>query len=151
MATVKDILDSKGRVIHSISPDATVFEALQKMADAHVGALLVIPEDNMVEGIISERDYARKIILSDKTSKQTKVREIMSSEVIYVDINRTTDECLALMTTQRVRHLPVFNKEELVGVISIGDVVKATIDDKEFYIDQLITYINSRPVVNTDK
>ncbi len=151
MATVKDILDSKGRVIHSISPDATVFEALQKMADARIGALLVIGSDEMVEGILSERDYARKIILSDRTSKQTKVREIMSTEVIYVDTTRTTDECLALMTTQRVRHLPVFDKEELAGVISIGDVVKATIDDKEFYIDQLITYINSRPMINTDK
>jgi CBS domain-containing protein len=151
MATVKDILDTKGRVIHSISPDATVYAALQKMADARIGALLVIGGDEMIEGIISERDYARKIILSDRTSKQTKVREIMSTDVIYVDTNRTTDECLALMTAQRVRHLPVFDKEELAGVISIGDVVKATIDDKEFYIDQLITYINSRPVINTDK
>ncbi|HEX2982026.1 MAG TPA: CBS domain-containing protein [Ignavibacteriales bacterium] len=151
MPTVKDLLDKKGRVIHSISPDATVYDALQKMADAKVGALLVMDEENAVVGIISERDYARKIILSDRTSRQTKVSEIMSREVIYVDISRTTDECLALMTMQRIRHLPVYDQDHLEGIISIGDVVKAAIDDKEFFIDQLITYINSRPTVNTDK
>lgn len=151
MPTVKDLLDKKGRVIHSISPDATVYDALQKMADAKVGALLVMDEENAVVGIISERDYARKIILSDRTSRQTKVGEIMSREVIYVDISRTTDECLALMTMQRIRHLPVYDQDHLEGIISIGDVVKAAIDDKEFFIDQLITYINSRPTVNTDK
>lgn len=151
MPTVKDLLDKKGRVIHSISPDATVYEALQKMAEAGVGALLVMDEANSVVGILSERDYARKIILSDRTSRQTKVSEIMSREVIYVDISRTTDECLALMTMQRIRHLPVYDQDHLEGIISIGDVVKAAIEDKEFYIDQLITYINSRPVVNADK
>lgn len=151
MPTVRELLDKKGRVIHSIPPDATVYEALQKMADAGVGALLVMDKDNAVVGIISERDYARKIILSDRTSRQTKVSEIMSREVIYVDVSRTTDECLALMTMQRIRHLPVYNQDHLEGIISIGDVVKAAIDDKEFYIDQLISYINSRPVVNADK
>jgi CBS domain-containing protein len=151
MPTVKDLLDKKGRVIHSISPDATVYDALQKMAEAKVGALLVIDGENAVVGIISERDYARKIILSDRTSRQTKVSEIMSREVIYVDVSRTTDECLALMTMQRIRHLPVYDQDHLEGIISIGDVVKAAIDDKEFFIDQLITYINSRPTVNTDK
>ena len=147
MKTVSEILGKKGSSIWSVSPDATVYEALQLMAEKGIGALLVIAKDELV-GIMSERDYARKIVLKGKFSKETKVQEIMSSKVIYASPSLNTEECMALMITKRVRHLPVFDEHKLIGVISIGDVVNAVIDEKEFVIDQLVHYIKGTPALN---
>ncbi|MBI2361014.1 MAG: CBS domain-containing protein [Deltaproteobacteria bacterium] len=140
MITVRDILQVKGNQIWQISPDATVFEALELMAEKNLGALLVL-EGEKIAGIFSERDYARKIILKGKASKETSVKEIMTTEVTIVHPGQSVEECMALMTEKRVRHLPVLDGEKLVGLISIGDVVKAVISDKEFIIEQLETYI----------
>lgn len=146
MATLKQILDQKGYEIFSVSPKNTVYEALQLMAEKGIGALPVFDSNKLV-GIMSERDYARKIILKEKSSKQALVEEIMSKEVIYVESNRTDEECLALMVNKRVRHLPVCEGEDIVGFISIGDIVKSVIDSKEFVIEQLINYINDKPLL----
>lgn len=146
MATLKQILDQKGYEIFSVSPKNTVYEALQIMAEKGIGALTVFDSNKLV-GIMSERDYARKIILKEKSSKQALVEEIMSTEVIYVESNRTDEECLALMVNKRVRHLPVCEGEDIIGFISIGDIVKSVIDSKEFVIEQLINYINDKPVI----
>jgi CBS domain-containing protein len=140
MKTVREMLLNKGNKIYSISPDRKIFEALQLMAEKEVGALLVLDGESLV-GIISERDYARKVALEGKSSKECLVREIMSSNVIYVEVDTATDECMALMINKKVRHLPVFDMGKLAGVISIGDVVNAIIDEKEFEIDQLVKYI----------
>lgn len=140
MKTVREILLKKGNDIYSISPNQKIFEALQLMAEKDIGALLVIDKGNLV-GIISERDYARKVALEGKSSKECLVSEIMSSKVVYVEIDSTTDECMALMISKKIRHLPVFDGGKLVGIISIGDVVNAIIDEKEFEIDQLVKYI----------
>ena len=146
MKTVREILQNKGYTIWSISPDATVYSALQLMAEKEIGALLVMKDSELI-GIMSERDYARKIVLQGKFSKDTIVQDIMSSKVIYVSPNLSTEECMALMINKRVRHLPVFEEHKLVGMISIGDVVKALIDEKEFMIDQLVHYIKGTPQV----
>ncbi len=143
--TVSTILRNKGFDIHSISPDATVLEALKVMAENKVGALLVIDGEKLV-GIMSERDYARKVILLGKSSREAKVKEIMSDKVFYVQPHRTAEECMALMINKRIRHLPVFDNEKLSGVISIGDVVKAVIDEKAFVIEQLEEYISGRKI-----
>jgi CBS domain-containing protein len=140
MKTVREMLLKKGDKIHSISPNHKIFDALQLMAEKQVGALLVLDNESLV-GIISERDYARKVALEGKSSKECLVSDIMSSNVIYVEIDTTTDQCMALMINKKVRHLPVYEKGKLVGVISIGDVVNAVIDEKEFEIDQLVRYI----------
>jgi CBS domain-containing protein len=143
--TVAAILRSKGYDIYYVSPDATVFEALKIMADNGVGALLVLDGEKLV-GIMSERDYARKVILLGKSSREAKIREIMSDKVFYVQPHRTADECMALMINKRIRHLPVIDDGKLKGVISIGDVVKAVIDEKEFVIEQLEEYISGRKI-----
>ncbi len=140
MTTVAQVLQEKGNAIWSVSPEATVYDALQLMAEKNVGALLVL-DDRKLVGILSERDYARKIILRGKTSKETLVREIMSVEVRYVRPENTLEECMALMTDKHIRHLPVLEDERLIGVISIGDVVRAVISEKEFLIQQLEHYI----------
>jgi CBS domain-containing protein len=143
MITVKQLIQAKGNAIWSISPDSTVYEALKLLAEKDVGALLVL-EDERLAGIISERDYARKVILKGKTSMDTPVREIMTSNVVTVRPDQTIDDCMALMTEKRFRHLPVVDGERLVGVISIGDVVKAIISQQEFVIEQLENYITGR-------
>ena len=141
MHTVGQILRKKGHDIWSVGPDTTVYEALQMMADKNVGALVVLENGELV-GIFSERDYARKIVLQGKTSRQTAVSEIMTSRVNCVHPEQTTDECMALMTAKHIRHLPVLDEDDrLEGVISIGDVVKAIISDQEFVIEQLENYI----------
>jgi CBS domain-containing protein len=140
MKSVKDILRIKGSQVWSVHPDATLFEALQIMSERNVGALVVLEGENLV-GVISERDYARKIILKGKTSRETRVREVMSENPICVDPDTEVEICMALMTDQRVRHLPVLDRGRLVGVISIGDVVKAVLSEKEFLIEQLEKYI----------
>ena len=145
--TVASILRSKGYDIYSVSADATVFEALKIMADSGVGALLVMENEKLV-GIMSERDYARKIILVGKLSREAKVKEIMSEKVLYVHPHRTAEECMALMINKRIRHLPVIDKDKLIGVISIGDVVKAVIDEKACVIEQLEEYICGRKIAS---
>jgi CBS domain-containing protein len=140
MKIVKDILHQKGRDIWSVSPETTVYDALSMMADKDVGALLVLEGEQLV-GIFSERDYARRVILHGKSSKLTPVKEIMSSKVYYVRPDDTVADCMGVMTEKHIRHLPVLRDERVEGVISIGDVVKAIIDDQEFTISQLERYI----------
>lgn len=140
MHFIRNVLNSKGHSIYRIHPEASVYEALALMAEKEIGALLVMEGEKLV-GVFSERDYARKVILHGKTSKETLVREIMTARVIYVRIDQTIEECMALMTEKRVRHLPVFDGQIVVGVISIGDVVKAIIAEQEFVIEQLGNYI----------
>ena len=122
---VKELLDKKGHDVYSVSPDATVFDALQLMAEKEIGALVVLEDEKMV-GIISERDYARKVILKGKASKETLVREIMSSKVIHTDPDAKVQKCLSLMTKHKFRHLPVLEKDRLVGILSIEDVRSVT-------------------------
>jgi CBS domain-containing protein len=141
MYTVRQILQNKGQQVWSISPAASVYEALQLMAARDIGALAVVQEDRLV-GIFSERDYARKVILHGKTSRETRVDEIMTGRVVVVGPERTTEECMALMTEKHIRHLPVVEGERLIGLISIGDVVKAVISNQEFVISQLENYIS---------
>ncbi len=143
MKTVTQLLRTKGQQVLSVAPDIPVFEALEVMADKNVGALLVVEGERLV-GVFSERDYARKVILKGKSSKDTPVREIMSSHVLYVRPEQTIEDCMALMTDKRVRHLPVMEEGRVVGVISIGDVVKAIIAEQEFIIEQLQNYITGR-------
>ncbi|MGW8144403.1 MAG: CBS domain-containing protein [Anaerolineales bacterium] len=143
MITVKRLLEKKGDAIWSIPPHAMVYEALSLMAEKNIGAVLVI-ERGILVGILSERDYARKIILRGKRSIDTQVWEIMTPDVIFVNPDQSIEECMAIMTEKHVRHLPVFSGEELVGLISIGDVVKELISEKEFVIEQLENYIAGR-------
>ncbi len=140
MKLVKHILEIKGYDVWSITPDAPVYDALKLMADKGVGALVVLEALQLV-GIISERDYARKVILKGKSSKETLVREIMASHVIYTNPNETVENCMALMTAKYVRHLPVLVDERLIGIVSIGDLVKAIISEQETLIRQLESYI----------
>lgn len=140
MKTVKDILRIKGNEIWTTTPDATVYEALQTMAEKNVGALVVLDADAVV-GIMSERDYARKVILHGRSSREIRVREIMSSEVYFVQTEQDIQECMAQMTEKRVRHLPALENDRLVGIISIGDVVKALIAEHESTIKHLEDYI----------
>ncbi|HKJ81162.1 MAG TPA: CBS domain-containing protein [Ignavibacteriaceae bacterium] len=149
MRTVNEILAKKGKQIWSVSPETTVFDALKLMAEKGIGALLVKDEMGNPVGVMSERDYARKVILVGKSSRDTLVNEIMSHNVIYVKPERSPEECMALMINKRIRHLPVLENNKLVGFISIGDVVKAVIDEKEFTIDQLVQYIKDTPHLST--
>jgi CBS domain-containing protein len=141
MASVRDLLDSKGMAIYSVGPDDPVLDAIKTMAERHVGALLVMKGDELV-GIISERDYARKVILLGRASGDTPVSQIMSSPVHTVSPKRTVSDCMRLMTQYRVRHLPVVENGRVVGVISIGDLVKAVIEDQRQTIEQLEDYIH---------
>jgi CBS domain-containing protein len=139
--TVRQIIDAKRHKLLSISPDATVYEALKTMAEHEIGALVVL-QDGHLAGIFSERDYARKIILHGKSSKETLVSEIMTPRVVCVGPEQSVDHCMALMTDKRVRHLPVLEHKRVIGVISIGDVVKEVISEQRFVIEQLEQYIH---------
>jgi CBS domain-containing protein len=141
---IGEILGSKGRNVWVVPPDATVYDAIQIMADKNVGALLVMQGDQLV-GIISERDYTRKVALKGKSSKQTAVREILSGEVIHVTPAHTVQECMRLMTDHRIRHLPVLEAGKVVGVVSIGDLVNWIISAQTSTIEQLQTYISGYP------
>ncbi|MFQ6113004.1 MAG: CBS domain-containing protein [bacterium] len=140
MKYVSEILKAKGHEVWWVTPDTSVFDALKVMADKNVGALLVLEADKLV-GIFSERDYARKVILKGKYSKNTPVKEIMNQKVVYVRPEHSIEECMALMTGKRIRHLPVLKENRLIGMISIGDVVKTIISEQEFTIKQLENYI----------
>ena len=142
MKRVKDILELKGRTVWSIPPDASVYDAMKSMADKEVGALLVMESSRLV-GIVSERDYARKVILQGRSSRTTQVQEIMTSRVAYAEPDQNVEECMAIMTEKRIRHLPVLEAGEVVGIISIGDLVKSIITEQKFIIEQLERYITS--------
>ena len=143
MRIVKDILRTKGSEVWTVAPDVSVYEALQLMAEKNIGALLVTHHERPV-GIFSERDYARKVILEGRSSLNTTVEEIMTVRLIVVSPAQTIDECMALMTQGHIRHLPVMENDKLVGVISIGDVVKQIMSDQEIQIEQLENYILGR-------
>jgi len=140
MQTVADILKGKGDKVWTISPEITVFDALKIMADKNIGALVVVEGEDIV-GLMSERDYARKVILHGKSSREIPVRDIMTPDIHFVLPDQSIEECMDQMTNKRVRHLPVMDNDRLVGIISIGDVVKAIIDDRETTIQHLENYI----------
>jgi CBS domain-containing protein len=140
MPTAHDILRFKGRAVHCVRPDDTVLAALGVMAEHDIGAVVVL-EGGKLAGILTERDYARKVALVGRSSKDSPVRAIMTAAVVCVSPNRSIEECMALMTEQRVRHLPVVENGQVIGLVSIGDLVKATIDEQEFTINQLKNYI----------
>lgn len=142
MKTVAQVLEKKAQEVISVSPESSVYDALAQMAERQVGAVLVLEQGTLV-GILSERDYARKVVLLGKTSRDTTVREIMTDRVVCVRPTHTLDECMALMTDKRVRHLPVLDARRVAGVISIGDVVKEMIAEQKFIIEQLEHYIMS--------
>ena len=142
--TIESVLKLKGRQVLSVAPTATVYEAIEKMSEESVGSLLVMSEGQLA-GIISERDYARKVILKDRSSKQTQVREIMTTPVITVTPQDTVEECMRLMTENRVRHLPVLDGDKITGVVSIGDLVNWIITTQSTTIRQLETYISGIP------
>jgi CBS domain-containing protein len=141
MQTAADILKTKGRAVWSVPTTATVLEALRVMAEHDIGAVLVLDGDRLV-GILSERDYARKVVLAGRSSKDSQVKDIMTAHVVCVAPNRSIDDCMALMTEKRLRHLPVIENKRVVGIVSIGDLVKATIDEQQLTIVQLQSYIS---------
>jgi CBS domain-containing protein len=143
MTTVRDVLDRKGRQVYSVNPGDSVYRALEIMSDHRVGALMVVDEGQLV-GVVSERDYARKIALKGKSSRDTHVADIMTKSVYCIRPGARIEDCMALMTEKSVRHLPVMDDTGLDGVISIGDVVKATITHQEFIIEQLEHFISGR-------
>lgn len=143
MENVRDLLESKGYGVVSVSPEATVQEALKLMEEKNTGAVVVLNKEKSLLGIFSERDYTRKSLDFEKPCKDVPVKEMMTRKVFCVHLHRTVEECMALMTDKRIRHLPVLQDDQVIGLVSIGDVVKATIHEKEFLIDQLEHYISS--------
>jgi CBS domain-containing protein len=142
MRTVRQLLEAKAPEVFAIGPDEPVLEAIRLMAEKRIGALLVMQAGRLV-GIVSERDYARKVVLQGRSSASTRVREIMTSQVITVGLEDSSDHCMQLVTHRRIRHLPVVHAEAVLGVVSIGDLVKAVIEDQQLEIDQLQRYIVS--------
>jgi CBS domain-containing protein len=152
METVREFLASKGTSVHSIRPEATVYEALEVMAEKNIGAVIVTDEDGKLHGIFSERDYARKMIIKGRDAHVTRVQEIMTTLIISVNPDTHLRDCMSLMTEKRIRHLPVLKDGKLVGVISIGDVVKSLLSEQDYVIsqqaykiDQLENYISLTP------
>lgn len=142
MKTVRQLLNEKKRPgIFSVAPNATVYQALQLMAEKDIGAVLVVEQDKLV-GIFSERDYARKVVLQGKTSAGTPIADIMTRKVVYVRPEQTIEDCMAIMGDKRIRHLPVMENDALIGVLSVTDLVRETIAEKEFLIQQLENYIH---------
>ena len=140
MPTAHDILRYKGHTVYSVGPNDTVIAALAIMAEREIGAVLVLDGDELV-GILTERDYARKVVLAGRSSRDSPVSAIMTTELLWVAPHHSVDECMQLMTERRVRHLPVVDNRRVIGLISIGDLVKATIDEQQFTISQLKSYI----------
>jgi CBS domain-containing protein len=143
MRRIKRILEAKGHDVWSVEPSATVYEAIHLLAEKKIGALLVMKKDQLV-GIVSERDYARQIILKNRSSEATKVEEIMTNKVVHVQPNDEIGDCMALMTEHRIRHLPVIDKKKVVGMISIGDLVRAVIAEQQSTISELEKYISGQ-------
>jgi CBS domain-containing protein len=144
MKTAAEILRSKpDQTVYTVEPTASAYEAMRLMADKNIGALVVVERDHVV-GIVSERDYARKLVLMARSPKDTLIGDIMSSPVMYVHPHQTSEECMALMTENRLRHLPVMDGGQLIALISIGDLVKATISEQQFIIEQLEHYISGQ-------
>ena len=142
MTPVADILKSKADpAVHTIGPEASVFDAVKLMAQKNIGALLIVEHDQVI-GMLTERDYARKIVLMARASRETKLREIMTHPVMYVRPQHTSEECMVLMTENRLRHLPVLDEGQLIGLVSIGDLVKNIISEQKFIIEQLVHYIS---------
>ena len=144
MQRAKQLLENKDSRLITIDPDSSVYDAIQAMADNYIGALPVIKDDNLV-GIITERDYARNVILKGKSSKTTLVKDIMTSNVLCIKEEQTLEECMALVTEKRIRHLPVVKNGKIIGIISIGDLVKAIISEQQYTIEQLEHYIRGLP------
>jgi len=140
MSTVRNILQKKGNAVYTISPDSYVYDALEELEENNLGSLVVVENGKLI-GVFTERDYARKVILKGRSSKETVVRDIMSSRPVFVNPDNTLDDCMQLMTDKFIRHLPVLENDELVGVISIGDIVKYIIYEKDFIIGNLEHYI----------
>ena len=136
MINVGDLLENKGHDVWSVSPEDSVFDTIKLMDEKHVGALAVVENDKLV-GIISERDYARQVILKDRTSRETKVKEIMTRHIYFTQPDQTIDECLVIINEHRIRHLPVLDHDHLIGMISVGDIVKEIIKDQQYTIEQL--------------
>jgi CBS domain-containing protein len=143
MKTVNSLLNKKGRQIWAIGPDASIYEAVSMMAEKGIGALLVM-EGERLRGIVSERDYARKVILVGKSSRQTPVKEIMTTSVLCARLEQSVEQCLALMSDKRIRHLPVADGDKVIGLVSIGDLVKEIIAEQQFIIEQLEHYITGQ-------
>lgn len=141
MITVGELLEGKGHNVWSVGPEDSVYDTIKMMDDKHVGALAVVKDDELI-GIISERDYARQVILKDRTSKETKVKEIMTRHVYYTHPAQTIDECLVIINERRIRHLPVLDHDKLVGMMSVGDVVKEIIKDQKYTIEQLENHLS---------
>ena len=140
MTTIAQLLNAKGKQIWLVEPKATIFEALEIMSEKGIGALLVM-EDGKLKGIFSERDYARKVILKGKSSKETPVGELMTKKVFYIDPQKTTNDCMAMMTAKRIRHVPVIEDNQVIGIVTIGDVVNQIISEQEVTINHLENYI----------
>jgi len=143
MKTIKEVLRDKGRAVWTIDADATVLDALKLMADKEIGALMVL-EGGQIAGVMSERDYARKVVLHGRSSKDTPVREIMTRKVLYVRPEQTVEESMALMTEKHVRHMPVLDGDQMIGMVSIGDIVKSIISEQQFLISHLENYIRGK-------
>lgn len=146
-STIKEILESKGENVWTVNAEETVFDALQKMSKKDVGALIVLKNEKLA-GIFSERDYARKVVLYGKTSKESTVGDMMSTEISVINPDNSIEECMTLMTKKHIRHLPVMQDDKLKGVISIGDVVSRVISDQEITIKNLEDYIYGKPLAN---
>lgn len=143
MDTVKDILQIKGNVVYTVNPESSVYEALEMLCAKNLGSLVVLEENGKLDGIFTERDYARKVILKGRSSKETRVRDIMTESPVFITPDTKIEYCMQLMTEQRIRHLPVLEQNALIGIISIGDVVKFIIDEKDYIIQNLEHYITS--------
>ena len=141
MGTVRNLLQQKGNTVYSVHPDSSVYDALELLEEKNVGALIVVDNENLI-GVFTERDYARKVVLKGKSSRDTTVRDIMSDRPIVVSPNASVDLCMQLMTEKYIRHLPVIEEGKLVGVVSIGDLVRSTIAEKDYIIDTLSHYIS---------
>lgn len=141
MSSVKDLLDEKGRNLWSIEEDATVYDAVAFMSEKNVGALVVTSESSPLAGIISERDYARKIILNDRASKSTRVSEIMTADVVFALEDTLLDRCMALMTSKKIRHLPIMDKQSVVGMITLGDIMKTIIKEQSMTIEEMESFL----------
>lgn len=144
MASVANILSAKGRVVHTVRPHETVYEAVRRMVEHNVGALVVVTEEGRLAGLITERDYLRRIVLEGRTSRTTAVAELMIPDALCASPDASVDQCMRLMTENRVRHLPVVDDGELVGLVSIGDVVKTQISQHRSIVDQMAQYIQGR-------